>query len=491
MVLTLGGYYKEKNMTELRKLTLYDSSGNEIGSHLQTDGDYHLGTTITQSVDEDTNNSSTTNLTAGNSYTFTGTGTSTLGVVGLQWNLKTDQNATVYIEQSDDNTNWDISDAFNYKVGHSSGGNTVQAVTAYWRIRVVLVNGTDTTYFRLAGVLCPIAEPLPRALSRDERLKTESSIVGAENTDRHAWVSPTSTLAVNPQVRLVGHSFSGSTKDTNFWTETVTNGGTVDQVPGEVKITTNTTANGTARYQSVHKGRFVAGHPNLFTCGVSFKTALTANNIRRIGAYDGTEGVDGDGYYVELDGSTFSIGTRKAGTDTRVSSGSFNGALGLTWTPTADTYYKIDIEMTPMSTFWYVNKKLLHTSAGGHQTGTMTLPVTMECNNDNDATADIELHCIGALILREAELKTEAVFKYIAGASTNVIKYGAGTLHTIVNNDNSGSVIVYDNTAGSGTIIASIDLAKVLGTLTFNAPFSNGLTIVTTGAGAKITVTYE
>jgi len=72
-----------------------------------------------------------------------------------------------------------------------------------------------------------------------------------------------------------------------------------------------------------------------------------------------------------------------------------------------------------------------------------------------------------------------------------VIKYGAGTLHTIVNNDNSGSVIVYDNTAGSGTIIASIDLAKVLGTLTFNAPFSNGLTIVTTGAGAKITVTYE
>ena len=50
--------------------------------------------------------------------------------------------------------------------------------------------------------------------------------------------------------------------------------------------------------------------------------------------------------------------------------------------------------------------------------------------------------------------------------------------------------IVLDNTAGSGDIIASIDLIKVLGTQTFDAPFSNGLTIVTSGS-PKITVTYE
>lgn len=48
----------------------------------QTDGTQKAQ--INQQVTEDTNNSSTTNLTAANSYTFTGTGSSTLGVAALQ-----------------------------------------------------------------------------------------------------------------------------------------------------------------------------------------------------------------------------------------------------------------------------------------------------------------------------------------------------------------------------------------------------------------------
>ena len=51
-------------MSRFEETTLTDSAGNEIGSHIQADGDYHLGTTITQSVDADVLNSSTTNLTA-------------------------------------------------------------------------------------------------------------------------------------------------------------------------------------------------------------------------------------------------------------------------------------------------------------------------------------------------------------------------------------------------------------------------------------------
>ncbi|RKX66612.1 MAG: hypothetical protein DRP42_02750 [Tenericutes bacterium] len=478
-------------MSRFEEVTLVDASGNYIAAHATQEGDYHLGTMMQQDVYVDTNNSSTDNLVAANSYTFTGVATSTLGIVGLQWSLKTDQNATVYIEESPDGTNWDISYPFDYIASKGGRGETVQAAQAYWRIRVVLSNTTDTTYFRLDGVLCPIAVPMASALSPDGRCKSESTITGYQNEDRHAWITPLNDFAISPKYRLVGHSFSGAVKDSNFWSETVTNGGTADQVPGEIKLTTNTTANGTCKYYSVHKARFVSGYPNMFTAGISFKTALTDDNIRRCGTYNGTEGVDGDGYYFELDGSTFSVGTRKGGTDTRVSSGSFNGNYGSAWVPTAGTYYKLDIEITPMATFWYVNNILLHKVGGGHQTGTITLPITMECNNDNGQDADIEMHCVGALISREGQLTTQGVFKYIAGASTNILKYGAGTLHTIVNNDNSGSLIAYDNTAGSGTIVCSIDLAKVLGTLSFNAPFSNGLTIVSTGAGVKVTVVYE
>jgi len=474
---------------ELKYVYAYDTESDSfkpIESHVTQDGGYHLGTMMQQDVAVSDGNSSTTNLTSANSYTFTGTAISTLGVVGLQWNLKTDQNATVYSEESPDGTNWDISYPFDYIAAHGGRGETVQASQAYWRLRVVLTGRTDTTYFRLVGVLCPIAVPMASELSPDGRAKVEATLTGQQNTGRHVWVTPLNELAIAPKYRLVGHSFSGSTKDRNFWTETVTNAGTVSQVPGEIKLETNTTANATAKYESVHKGRFVAGMPNLFTAGVSYKTAGTVDNIRRIGAYNAD-----DGYFFELDGTTFSVGTRKSTADTLVSSGNFNGNLGNAWAPTADTYYKLDIEMLPMGTFWYVNGKLLHQTIAGHQTGSITLPVTMENNNDNGQDADIELHCVGAIIAREGELATGSVFKYIAGAATMIMKYGAGRLHTVVNNDNSGSVILYDNTAGSGTVIASIDLAKVLGSLDFHLSFSNGLTAVSTGAGVKITVVYE
>ena len=480
--------------TGATETTLYDALGNPIAAEADHLGNYHLATTINQDVNVDPNNTSTTNLTAANSYTFTGTATSSLGVVGFQWGLKTDQNATVYIEESNDATNWDLSYAFNYIASHGGRGETIQATMAYWRIRVVLTGTTDTTYFRLSGMLCPIATPLPSALSPDGRLLVEATVTGEQNSNRHTFISPLGDQLTTQRFRLVGTAFSGSTKDTSFWTETVANGGDVTQVPGEVKLATNAVADGAARYETVHNGRFVSGSPNMFTSGVSFKTAHTANNIRRIGAYDGTEGVDGNGFYFELDNATFNLGTRKAGTDTRVASGSFNGKYGNTWVPTADTYHKLDIEYTPMATEWYVNNKVLHTLPGGHQTGEYTLPVTMECNNDSGSTSDVELHCIGALIFRLGHQTTEAIYYHISGnAATHVLKYGAGTLHKIIFNNTSGTAItIYDNTSAAAPIVGIITTASAaLGSWQYNMPFSNGLTLVTTGNSLDATVVYE
>lgn len=473
-------------MSLLHTSKLIDENGNYIASHMQTDGDYHLGVSMSQDVFVDEGNSSTENLTSANSYTFTGTSASTLGVVGLQWSLKTDQNATVYIEESPNGINWDISYPFDYIASKGGRGGTVQATQAYWRIRVVLTGTIATTYFRLDGVLCPIATPLPSALSPDGRVKSESTLTGKENTDRHVFISPLNSLTTNETVRLVGSSFDGTTKDTNFWTQTVTNGGTVVQVGTEVVLSTNTSANGSAIYQSVQRARFVISRPLKFFGFFAMATDPQTNNLRRIGAYD----VD-NGFFFQFSGTDFGLGTRKGTVDTIISNGSLNGNYGDTWNPLADeTYYNIEIEYGAYGVNFYVNSVLLHTLGIKHWVNAYTLPVRMENINSNGNVTNNIMDCMGAVILGQGKYETAPIYKYIAGASTTIMKRGAGVLHTIVNNDNAGSVIVYDNTAGSGTIIASTDLTKALGTLAFKVTFNVGLTAVTTGA-VKVTFVYE
>ena len=156
--------------------TFKNAAGEVVQALVDSSG--KLNTSLVQNVVADTNNSSTTNLTAG--ATFTGTSSSTLGVVGLQWSLKTSENCTVYIDQSDDETNWDLCDTFNYYTSVGGRGETVQALKSYWRIRVKNIGASTTTYFRLAGVLCPIASPLPRALTPTGRLKVSNENINVE-----------------------------------------------------------------------------------------------------------------------------------------------------------------------------------------------------------------------------------------------------------------------------------------------------------------------
>jgi len=79
---------------------------------------------------------------------------------------------------------------------------------------------------------------------------------------------------------------------------------------------------------------------------------------------------------------------------------------------------------------------------------------------------------------------------YIATATTTTCVTGAGVLHTIVVGETAaGAITVYDNTAGSGTIIAVLKASIAEQTFTFDRKFTTGLTVVT-AAASKITVTH-
>ncbi len=98
-------------------------------------------------------------------------------------------------------------------------------------------------------------------------------------------------------------------------------------------------------------------------------------------------------------------------------------------------------------------------------------------------------------------------FLNLTGNATTTVKSGAGTLHGVmINNNSTGGVVkLYDNTAGSGTLIATIQIGSPSGGLlsangipipVFIGPlgveFLTGLTVVTSGSATNnVTVLYQ
>ena len=77
---------------------------------------------------------------------------------------------------------------------------------------------------------------------------------------------------------------------------------------------------------------------------------------------------------------------------------------------------------------------------------------------------------------------------YISTATTTVVKTGAGLLHAVVvTGGTAGTIIGYDNTTASGTILFSFDSTNALESYQFNVSFAVGLTVVTS-ANTKLTV---
>lgn len=80
-----------------------------------------------------------------------------------------------------------------------------------------------------------------------------------------------------------------------------------------------------------------------------------------------------------------------------------------------------------------------------------------------------------------------------AAPTTTTVKSGSGILHTVCINTPAatGTITIYDNVAGSGTLIGTITaFASTNPCFTYDVAFTTGLTIVTATAANNITVSY-
>ena len=302
-----------------------------------------------------------------------------------------------------------------------------------------------------------------------------------------SYNTPLNEKVVTEPTRVIGSQFSGTTIDPNFWTSTTANSATVTQANNEITLVSGVDAAGSAQLHSFRKARVIAGISQQWRGAIQLNNTGIANNVRRWGiAWGATMPTITDGAYFKLNGTTFQIATLKGGVETAVSSGAF-----YTVTTNATTY---EIFYTQNSVKFVIGGVPIHTVSAS--VATWTNEIVQHCyisNINSGNTTSVNIEARFSVVRRFGKEDSVPTFARISTATTTILKYGSGSLKTIVvNNPTNNNITVYDNTAASGTGIAIINpgSSSTPFDLMYEVPFQNGLTIVTAGT-ADLTIIYE
>lgn len=463
---------------------------NYIDVDVSPDG----GLMMNQNTTVDVASSSTANLAA--SAFFTGPAVSDLYFTAVQFIFKADQNCLIFVEQSPDGTNWDISDQFDFFTSSGNGSsNTVQLTGSYYRIRVKNVGIVSTTFLRLQVIQIPFLSSLPRSLDQFGNLRTSIYNGITDNTGFTSYNTPFGESLSVPTYKLIGGIFTDGVLDTSFWIPAIGTGGSATVANAAITLSTGTTANNTVSLTSVKVARYIAGISNKYIGLVRLSDAgAAANNTRRWGAYSTT-----DGAFFQVSNGVFSIGTRINSVDTLISNGSFNGNIGASYALTSN-YTKFNIVYTAYQLWFYVDDILLHTIKflTANWTSIYHLPIRFDNDNTGGSIVNVTMEARAGIIDRLGipQVQSRGFFQQglTAGAT---IKIGPGNIHNIVLSGivNNSVITLYDNTTATGTVLWTSG-PMTNNTMPFDLDmggiqFSIGLSIAITAAAANALVVFE
>jgi hypothetical protein len=312
--------------------------------------------------------------------------------------------------------------------------------------------------------------------------------------DQYGWTgdaTPNSEILTTDKIRLVGAIFNGATVDTNFWTS-YTSTGTVTQVNSELVLTSGTANGHYAAVQSVRRANWVTGTINKFRTQMRIESSDDDITCRVGVGWGATMPTITDGAYFKIVGSTISACTMANTSETAVASASFNGTYSA---PTLTNTNVYEILYTANKVYFIISGVIVHTASfptTNWTSNTTNFHLFADVTNTGSSSA-VAYTFKGMGIFRLGNMLTMPQYKHITGAATTVCKLGGGILHKIIVNQAGTLCTIYDQTSGAVPAIGILDTNKTTGTIgsvDYECPFFNGLTIVTTGAGSNITVVY-
>lgn len=312
--------------------------------------------------------------------------------------------------------------------------------------------------------------------------------------------SPMRDMKVTEPFRVVGTSFEAAI-DTKFWTAATSGAGSASGVANaKATISSGTANSGYGTMASVRSARFQFAHPMQFRGAYRVTDTTVALNTRRWGPHSISTVTPQNGCYFELSAAgALSVVNVSAGTPTAVASGSFNGDGGATYTLDTNVHAYEIIYFT-MGVWFYIDDVLIHkiTPTTAPVSETLTVPINMTSVNTAGGSTSGTLECWNATIIKLGRDVTKPISHFQDGTvAAEVLKIGAGELHSIAISDvsNTSNIILYDNTAASGTVIWNSG-AMSAKTEPFSVDlhglgFYTGLTLAIVTQNSKVTVIYE
>ena len=296
-----------------------------------------------------------------------------------------------------------------------------------------------------------------------------------DSTGNLADVSPYGELHTVEPVRIAGGVFNDGVLDTSFFTSTPTNGGTTTVADAIATLATNTTADGAVKLATAQRARFVGGTTNRFYARIYLGDTGTANNVRRWGLLNNS---GTDGIYFKLDNTTLSVNTLK---------GSVESSTTITPTVTLTDLNLFEIEYNSGVIYFLINNLVVITmNLIAPAVNTEQFFSFIDNTNSGGSTTNVTVNALHLSAYRIGTLETQPISIRITTANTYIAKYGPGLLRRLTigtPGSTSDTITLYDNTAGSGTIIDEINGPSQANpvTLEYGLTFSTGLTAVSTG----------